>query len=305
MPAFSRGRHADEAPLSVDAPDQDGPARAVHVDHFYLRRQAPDWLGTIAFALCAMIAHRLGYRHISLIAGGGRGHDPRMIGYFFWPKLGFDAPLDADETADLPQLAMCRTVQDVLAIDEAWWRQNSSQRWMEAFMYSWRDMIRVVCMVLMNVIPVVATIFGAAYAVQASYGIGFHKSVYLWIPVVGNIVAVLVIPYVGNLSDRIGRKLPVAVGAIGSGLLSYGYLYAISIRNVPLAFIMSLLMWGIVYQGYNAVFSSFYPELFPTRSRVWVEFTHDLLEGEIFGGSSPPSPGGAKSQVCFVKSERP
>ncbi len=27
-------------------------------------------------------------------------------------------------------------------------------------------------------------------------------------------------------------------------------------------------MWGIVYQGYNAVFPSFYPELFPTRARV-------------------------------------
>ena len=91
----------------------------------------------------------------------------------------------------------------------------------------------------MNVIPVVATIFGAAYAVQKSYGIGFSKSVYLWIPVVGNIVAVLVIPYVGDLSDRIGRRLPMIVGAIGSGLLSFGYLYAISIRNVPLAIIMS------------------------------------------------------------------
>jgi hypothetical protein len=28
------------------------------------------------------------------------------------------------------------------------------------------------------------------------------------------------------------------------------------------------LMWGVVYQGYNAIFPSFYPELFPTRSRV-------------------------------------
>ena len=26
-----------------------------------------------------------------------------------------------------------------------------------------------------------------------------------------------------------------------------------------------ILMWGVVYQGYNAVFPSFYPELFPTR----------------------------------------
>jgi hypothetical protein len=27
-------------------------------------------------------------------------------------------------------------------------------------------------------------------------------------------------------------------------------------------------MWGIVYQGYNAVFPAFYQELFPTRTRV-------------------------------------
>jgi MFS family permease len=138
----------------------------------------------------------------------------------------------------------------------------------EAFRYSWPDMVRVILCSLMNVIPVVATIFGAAYAVQASYGIGFSKSVYLWIPVIGNIVAVLVIPYVGNLSDRIGRRLPIIVGALGAGALSFGYLYAISIRNVPLAMVMSILMWGIIYQGYNAIFPSFYPELFPTRSRV-------------------------------------
>ena len=37
---------------------------------------------------------------------------------------------------------------------------------------------------------------------------------------------------------------------------------------MPAAFALSILMWGIVYQGYNAVFPSFYPELFPTRARV-------------------------------------
>jgi MFS family permease len=138
----------------------------------------------------------------------------------------------------------------------------------EAFKFSWADMLRVVCMALMNVIPVVATIFGAAYAVQPAYGIGFQKDIYLWIPVLGNILAVFVIPFVGNLSDKIGRRPPIIIGALGSGLLSFGYLYAISIHNVPLAIIMSLLMWGVVYQGYNAIFPSFYPELFQTRTRV-------------------------------------
>jgi MFS family permease len=138
----------------------------------------------------------------------------------------------------------------------------------QAVTESWGNMLRVLLCSLMNVIPVVATIFGAAYAVQPGYGINFEKDIYLWIPVMGNILAVIVIPFVGNLSDKVGRRLPIVVGALGSGLLSFGYLYAISIHNVPLAIVMSLLMWGVVYQGYNAVFPSFYPEMFPTRTRV-------------------------------------
>jgi MFS family permease len=156
-------------------------------------------------------------------------------------------------------------------------------------------MLRVVCMALMNVIPVVATIFGAAYAVQPAYGIGFEKDVYLWIPVLGNILAVAFIPFVGNLSDRIGRRPPIIVGALGSGLLAFGYLYAISIHSVPLAIVMSLLMWGIVYQGYNAIFPSFYPELFQTRTRVSamaisqnVGTTITALLPALFAAVAPP-----------------
>ncbi|PXW24894.1 MFS transporter [Paraburkholderia caballeronis] len=137
-----------------------------------------------------------------------------------------------------------------------------------AFRESWREIVRIAVMATAAVIAMVATIFGAAYAVQPSYGIGFHPDTYLAIPLIGNIVAVIVIPFVGKLSDRIGRRIPVVVGSLGAGLLSYVYLYAISARNAPLAIVTSVLMWGVVYQGFNAVFPSFMPELFPTRTRV-------------------------------------
>src|SRR3954449_11366106 len=131
------------------------------------------------------------------------------------------------------------------------------------------DMLRVICMALMNAVPTAATVFGAAYATNdEEYGIGFSTTTYLWISVAGNVVAVLLIPFVGNLSDRIGRRPCIIVGALGSTALSYVYLWAISQGYAPLAFILAILMWGVVYQGYNAVFPAFYQELFPTKTRV-------------------------------------
>jgi MFS family permease len=138
----------------------------------------------------------------------------------------------------------------------------------QAIAESGADMLRVACMSLMNVIPVVTTIFGAAYAIQPAYGIGLADDVYLWIPVLGNGAAVLVIPFVGHLSDRIGRRPPIIAGSLIAGALAFSYLRAIGAGNVPLAIGLSILMWGVAYQGYNAVFPSFYPELFPARTRV-------------------------------------
>ena len=139
----------------------------------------------------------------------------------------------------------------------------------QAVKESGTDMVRVICMALMNAVPIAATVFGATYATnEDAYGIGMSTTTYLWISVVGNLVAVALIPFVGELSDRIGRRPPIIVGALGSGLLSYAYLYFISQNNVTMAFVFAILMWGVVYQGYNATFPSFYQELFPTRTRV-------------------------------------
>jgi MFS family permease len=138
----------------------------------------------------------------------------------------------------------------------------------QAVRESGSNMLRVTCMALMNAVPLATTVFGATYATNKAYGIGMSTTTYLWISVVGNAVAVVLIPFVGNLSDRIGRRPLIIVGALGSGALSYMYLYFVSQGNVPMAFVSAILMWGIVYQGYNAVFPAFYQELFPTRTRV-------------------------------------
>ena len=133
---------------------------------------------------------------------------------------------------------------------------------------SWPNMIRVACMALMNTVATIATTFGATFATNQAYGVGMNTKLYLFIPVIGNAIAMILIPMVGSYSDKVGRRMPIIVGALGSGILIYPYLFFISKGNVPLTIIFAVLMWGMVYQGYNAVFPSFYQELFPTRTRV-------------------------------------
>ena len=78
----------------------------------------------------------------------------------------------------------------------------------EVLTESWKDVLRVVCMALSAVLAILASVFGAIYAVQPAYGIGFPSGLFMWIPVLGNLCAVILIPFVGRLSDRIGRRPP-------------------------------------------------------------------------------------------------
>lgn len=130
------------------------------------------------------------------------------------------------------------------------------------------DVVRAVCMTLVNVVGVTVAVFGAAYATQPGYGVGMSTTVYLWIPVLANVVALVLIPWFGDLSDRFGRRPLMIVGSLGSGALAYAYLFAVSQNNVLLTIILAILMWGTLYQVWNATFASFFQELFPSRTRV-------------------------------------
>lgn len=130
------------------------------------------------------------------------------------------------------------------------------------------NVLRAVCMTLVNVVGVTVAVFGAAYATQPGYGVGMSTSVYLWIPVLANVVALALIPWFGNLSDRFGRRPLMIFGSLGSGALAFAYLHAVSQNNVVLTVILAILMWGTLYQVWNATFASFFQELFPSRTRV-------------------------------------
>lgn len=139
---------------------------------------------------------------------------------------------------------------------------------MQALKYHWRDMLKVTFMSLNNIVPVTIAVFGATYATQAAYGINITKDAYLWVTLLANIVAVIATPFMGMASDKFGRRPVAIIGIVGSGAMSYFFLNAISQGDLFTAIIYAMVGWGFIYQGFNAVYPCYYPELFPPDVRV-------------------------------------
>lgn len=130
------------------------------------------------------------------------------------------------------------------------------------------DMVRVFFIMLLTIIPVGVTVFGATFATSEAYGNGFTPTNLLWLSLVGNTLAALFVPVAGALSDRFGRRRCLIFGMLSSTLLCFGYLYSISVHNLPMMFVFGLLAYGIAFQGFQGVFPSACQEQFPTRTRV-------------------------------------
>ncbi|MFG3340779.1 MFS transporter [Glycomyces sp. NPDC048151] len=129
----------------------------------------------------------------------------------------------------------------------------------------WADVLRVVCAALIASVSTIFTVYGLTYAVNT---VGLERTPMLWVGVTANILALFTIPMWGNIADRIGRKKVFLTGSLGSAALIFVYLWAISIGNWALIFGAGIVMFGLVYAAANAVWPSFYGEMFTARVRL-------------------------------------
>jgi MFS transporter, MHS family, proline/betaine transporter len=79
-------------------------------------------------------------------------------------------------------------------------------------------------------------------------------------------VAVLVIPVLGNFSDRVGRKPLMLTGAIGLVVLAFPMIYILTLGSVPLVAV-GLGVMAILLILFSSTSPSTLPALFPTEIR--------------------------------------
>jgi MFS family permease len=127
----------------------------------------------------------------------------------------------------------------------------------------WKDVIRVV---LCAFIAAVSTVFGTL-AIAYGKKVGLEAGITLWLVVVANVVALFTQPLFGILADRIGRKPVFIYGALSSAALMPFYMLSMSSGNTLLTFALAVATFSFGYAAANAVWPSFYGEMFSTQVR--------------------------------------
>ncbi|MET7686402.1 MFS transporter [Streptomyces sp. NPDC005483] len=130
----------------------------------------------------------------------------------------------------------------------------------------WADVLRVIGGALIASVSTIFTVWALAYA--TSDAVGMSRSSMLWVGALANLVALAAIPLWATLSDRIGRRPVFLIGAAGSAVTMFLYLWAISTGNYPLIMLLGIIAFGVVYSAANGVWPSFYGEMFSTRVRL-------------------------------------
>ncbi|KAA5830612.1 MHS family MFS transporter [Saccharopolyspora hirsuta] len=102
-----------------------------------------------------------------------------------------------------------------------------------------------------------------------------------------SLVAISVaIPFMGALSDRIGRKRVIAGAAVAMAIAGIPCYALISTGNVGLAALGASIM-AVVFAGHTGVIHILLVELFPTRVRYSAYGLGYNISSAVFGGTAP------------------
>lgn len=127
------------------------------------------------------------------------------------------------------------------------------------------DVLRVMLMTLMASTQTIFAIFGLSYATSAAVGV--DKSSMLVVNSLAVGLSIVILPLAASLSDRIGRRPVLLIGAFGSMISIFIYFLCISTGNIVLIALGAVLNMSVLYSFWSATYPAYFTELFATSVR--------------------------------------
>jgi MFS transporter, MHS family, proline/betaine transporter len=116
--------------------------------------------------------------------------------------------------------------------------------------------------------------------------VGLEQTTAFWATVIAVVVDISLIPFMGALSDRVGRKPLLVAACVGYIILTFPVFLLMS-QGGSLYAILGLAILGALHGVYLGAITAAFAELFSTQVRYGAFSIGHNISAAIFGGSAP------------------
>ena len=151
--------------------------------------------------------------------------------------------------------------------------------------YHWREVLIAIGAKVVETAPFY--IFSTFVVSYATTNLGFTRSATLGAVMVGTIVTTILIPIMGALSDRIGRKPLYVFGTIAMALYAFPYFWLVKQGSVTLLVIATVIGLGVIWAPITAVLGTMLSEIFSAEVRYTGISLGYQIGAALAGGTAP------------------
>lgn len=151
--------------------------------------------------------------------------------------------------------------------------------------YHWREVLIAIGAKVVETAPFY--IFSTFVVSYATTNLGFTRTETLGAVMVGTIVTTILIPIMGALSDRVGRKPLYVFGTIAMALYAFPYFWLMKQGSVTLLVIATVIGLGVIWAPITAVLGTMLSEIFTAEVRYTGISLGYQIGAALAGGTAP------------------
>jgi MFS family permease len=219
-------------------------------------------MGTIALWMMTMLPEEIfmtwGWRVPFILSA-------LLVIFGLWIRQGIDETPDfkkVKESGDIPKLPIVDTLK-----------------------YHWREVLIAIGAKVVETAPFY--IFSTFVVSYATTNLGFSRTATLAAVTIATVITTILIPIMGSLSDKIGRKKLYVAGTVGMILFAFPYFWLIHKGSVALLIVATVIGLGVIWAPITAVLGTMFSEIFDARVRYTGISLGYQIGAALAGGTAP------------------
>lgn len=155
----------------------------------------------------------------------------------------------------------------------------------DIFKYHWKEVLIAIGGKVVETAPFY--IFATFIVSYGTSNLGFTNTQVLVAVMIATIITTLLMPIMGSLSDKIGRKKVYIWGTIGMILYAFPYFWLLEQRTFATLLIATIIGLGIIWAPITAVLGTMFSEIFDAKVRYTGVSLGYQIGAAVAGGTAP------------------